>query len=342
MSDPEHTAVRKEENNSRGRGLGFPAGFLAGSQALIQIAGLTAVLVVLVAVFGMLSKNFLQWSTFVVIANQIPDLTFLAVGMTLVLITRGIDLSVGSLLALSSAILAVLMVSWQLPLPVAVLLAISVTSLCGLMNGLLSVGMGIPSFIVTLGMLEIARGSTKLVTDSQSIYIGRSVEWFGEPQWGLPLSPAFLLACFTVLCGQFLLSRTVFGRYCVAIGTNEEVVRMSGIRTSPYSIAVFAISGLMCGLAGWSQAARLSAADPNAAVGMELAAIAACVIGGTSLGGGRGSVIRSFLGVLIIQVLQTGLAQLGVTDANKQIITGGVIIVAVLIDAIRTRWETKN
>jgi len=339
VSDRGHPSAKGQEHAKGGRLLSLLSRLWVGSRALIQVGGLTLVLIILVTVFGMLSKNFLQWSTFIVIANQVPDLTFLAVGMTLVLITRGIDLSVGSLLALSSAVLAVLLVTWEFPLPLAVLMAIGVTSLCGLINGLLSIGMGIPSFIVTLGMLEIARGSTKLVTDSQSIYIGRSVEWFGEPQLGLPLSPAFLLACLAVLCGQFLLSRTVFGRYCVAIGTNVEVVRMSGIRTAPYSIAVFAISGLLCGLAGWSQAARLSAADPNAAVGIELSAIAACVIGGTSLGGGRGSVIRSFLGVLIIQVLQTGLAQLGVTDANKQIITGGVIIVAVLIDAVRSRWE---
>jgi ribose transport system permease protein len=309
-----------------------------GRQSLIQVGGLAGVLVIMVLVFGGLSKNFLQWSTFVVIANQTPDLTFLAVGMTLVLITGGIDLSVGSLLALSSAVLGVGLATWQLPLPVAVLMAVGTAACCGLFSGLVSIGMGIPSFIVTLGMLEIARGATKLVTDSQSIYIGRSVEWFGQPQLGLPVSPAFILACLVVLGGQLLLSRTVFGRYCVAIGTNREVVRMSGIRTAPYSIAVFAISGILCGLAGWSQAARLSAADPNAAVGIELSAIAACVIGGTSLSGGRGSVIRSFLGVLIIQVLQTGLAQLGVTDANKQIITGSVIIIAVLLDAARSRW----
>ena len=156
------------------------------------------------------------------------------------------------------------------------------------------------------------------------------------------LSPAFLGACLTVLAGQFLLTRTVFGRYCIAIGTNAEAVRLSGIRAAPYSIAVFAISGLMCSLAGWAQTARLSTADPNAAVGIELSAIAACVIGGTSLMGGRGSVISSFIGVLIIKVLQTGLAQLGVSDANKQIITGSVIIVAVLLDAIRSRWNARR
>ncbi len=311
-------------------------------QAFIQYAGLLGVLVVLAVVFGLQSENFFQKSTFISIANQIPDLTFLAVGMTLVLIVGGIDLSVGSVLALSSAVLGALMVDFGWPLWCAIPVCLITGAVCGLFNGIVSIGAGIPSFIVTLGMLEIARGGTKVVTNSQTKYIGSSVEFFGEPIPGVLFSPAFLLAVGAVLAGQFLLTRTVFGRYCVAIGTNEEAVRMSGIRSAPYSIAVFAISGLMCGLAGLSQTSRLSSADPNAAVGIELAAIAACVIGGTSLMGGRGSVISSFIGVLIIAVLQTGLAQVGVRDEQKQIITGVVIVVAVLLDALRQRWEANR
>lgn len=307
----------------------------------MQYAGLLAVLLSLIALFSLASDNFFQRSTVVSIANRIPDLTFIAVGMTLVLIVGGIDLSVGSVLALSSAALGVLMASHGWPLWAAFPVSLAVGAACGLFNGVVSVGAGIPSFIVTLGMLEIARGVTKVVTDSQSIYIGKSVEGFGEPLAGISLSPAFLLACAAVVAGQFLLNCTVFGRYCIAIGTNAETVRMSGIRTAPYSMAVFVICGAMCGLAGLAQTSRLSTADPNAAIGIELAAIAACVIGGTSLMGGRGSVISSFIGVLIIAVLQTGMAQLGVSDANKQIITGSVIVGAVLLDAVRSRWSGR-
>ncbi|MDG2220154.1 MAG: ABC transporter permease [Rubripirellula sp.] len=308
----------------------------------IQYGGLIAVLALLIAVFSACSKNFLQPATLLTIANQIPDLTFLAVGMTLVLIVGGIDLSVGSLLALSSAILGVLMANYGWPIWAAFGIAMLVAGLCGTINGAISVGWGIPSFIVTLGMLEIARGATKVVTSSQSVYIGSQVEWFGQPIASLRLSPAFLIAVLAVIVGQFVLTRTVFGRYCVAIGTNKEAVRMSGIRATPYAIAVFAISGLMCGMAGLAQTSRLSTADPNGAVGIELAAIAACVIGGTSLMGGRGSVVSSFIGVLIIQVLQTGLAQIGVSDANKQIITGSVIVLAVLLDALRNRLSHRS
>ncbi|MEO9595556.1 ABC transporter permease [Rhodopirellula bahusiensis] len=308
---------------------------------LKQIAphvGLVAVLLVLVAVFSMLSNNFFQMSTLILVVNLIPDLTFLVVGMTLVLIIGGIDLSVGSLLAVSSAVLGVLMANYDWSIWAALPVAVLVASIGGGLNGAISIGFGIPSFIVTLGMLEIARGATKVVTDSQSIYIGSRIEWFGQPLPGAFVSPAFIAAIGTVILGQLFLTRTVWGRYCIAIGTNAEAVRMSGIRSAPLCISIFAISGVMCGLAGLAQTSRLSTADPNAGTGIELAAIAACVIGGTSLMGGRGNVVRSFIGVLIIQVLQTGLAQVGVSDASKQIITGVVIVVAVLIDALRTRW----
>ena len=303
---------------------------------------LLLVLAGMVAVFSFRSENFFQQSTFVSIANQIPDLTFIAVGMTLVLLVGGIDLSVGSVLALSSAVLGTLMVDHEWSLWSAIPLCLLAGVICGLFNGVVSIGLRIPSFIVTLGMLEMARGATKVVTDSQTRYIGSAVEAIGEPIPVLLLSPAFLFSLVVVGLGQFLLTRTVFGRYCIAIGTNEEAVRMSGIRTEPYSIAVFAISGLMCGFAGLSQVSRLSSADPNAAIGIELSAIAACVIGGTSLMGGRANVVSTFIGVLIIAVLQTGLAQLGVSDANKQIITGAVIVVAVLLDACRGRLGSNR
>ena len=307
----------------------------------IEYVGLLGVLAMLVVVFGLGSKNFLQLSTFISIANQIPDLILVAVGMTLVLVVGGIDLSVGSLLALGSAVVGIMMADFGWPLWAALPICLMATSLCGLCNGVISIGFGIPSFIVTLGMLEMARRLTKLITSSQTKYIGSRVETFGEPLPVIQLSPAFLLAVAAVILAQFLLTRTVFGRYCIAIGTNREAVRMSGVRAAPYSIAVFVMSGFLCGLAGLAQTSRLSSADPNAAVGLELSAIAACVIGGTSLMGGRGSVISTFIGVLIIAVLQTGLAQLGVSDANKQIITGAVIIVAVLFDVLRSKWDGK-
>ena len=306
---------------------------------MADYVGMLVVLAVLVGLFSLLSERFFALRTFITIANQIPDLVVVAVGMTLVLVIAGIDLSVGSTLALGASVLGIAMARWGWsPLPAAAL-CIAVGLLCGAVNGAISVGAGIPSFIVTLGMLEIARGGAYLVTDSQTQYIGAAIEPIGAPLGGLQVSPAFLIAIALVAAGQFALSRTIFGRHLVAIGTNETAVRLSGIDPRPPKIAVFALAGLLSGIAGVFQTSRLSSADPNGGIGMELSAIAAVVIGGTSLMGGRGSVVNSFFGVLIIAVLQTGLAQVGASESAKRVITGGVIIAAVLVDALRNRWS---
>ena len=304
---------------------------------LTDYLGLLAVLVVLVLIFGATSKRFLSHDTLSIIANQVPDLTVIAIGMTFVLVIAGIDLSVGSVMALSGSVLGVAMVDWGWGLPTAVPLAIGAGLVCGLLNGLVAAVWTIPSFIVTLGMLEIARGTAYLVTNSQTKYIGARVERIGEPIAWLGLSIAFLISVAAVLLGQLVLRQTVFGRFMIAIGNNEAALRMSGINPKPTKIAVFALSGALAGLGGVFHASRLSSADPNAGVGLELSAIAAVVIGGTSLMGGRGSVVASFFGVLIIAVLQTGLASIGAQEPAKRVITGSVIVLAVLIDAYRNR-----
>lgn len=306
---------------------------------VLHHAGLLVVLGILTLIFGLGTDSFFRFQTLGVIANQIPDLTLVAVGMTFVLIIRGIDLSVGSTLALSSAALGSLVIDHDQPVLLAIIAAVLVGSLCGAANGLISVKANIPSFIVTLSMLEIARGLTKLITNSETKYIGSVIEPISNPISPISFSPAFLFAVTVVVGSQFVLRRTVFGRYCIAIGTNEDAVRLSGINVVPYKVAAFVLCGMFCGIAGIFHAAKLSTADPNAAVGMELSAIAACVIGGTSLMGGRGNVSSTFLGVLIIATLQTGLATLGVSDPIKQIITGSVILIAVISDALRQRWS---
>ena len=306
--------------------------------------GLLAVLVLLLLLFGALSDHFLTRLTLVTLANQIPALVVIATGMTFVLVVGGIDLSVGSVLALSSALLGTALTSWGWPLLAAVPLALGAGLVAGAANGLVTVRWGIPSFIVTLGMLEVARGGAYLVTGSQSVFIGGAIEAIGAPVPGLGLSPAFLIAVLLVIAGQLVLSRTVFGRYVVAIGTNEEAVRLSGIDPRPVKLVVFAMSGLLAGLGGVFGAAYLESADPNAGIGMELAAIAAVVIGGTSLMGGRGSVVNSFSGVLIIAVLQAGLAQIGASEPTKRVITGTVIVAAVIADVYRHKltWRPRG
>jgi len=301
------------------------------------VAGLLAAILVLVGFFGLFAKNFLSTTTLLTIANNIPDITVIAVGMTLVLVAGGIDLSVGSVMALSASMLGLLMVDCKSPLWLAALGAIITGAFCGGLNGWISAYFRIPAFIVTLGMLEIARGAAYLLTDSTTKYVGSSLGWFSDPIAGLGVSVSFLIAIGVVVLGQWILHQTVLGRSAVAIGTNAESVRMAGVRTTPPLVYLYAICGGLCGLAAMMQSARLSAIDPNSGIGMELSAIAACVIGGTSLRGGQGSVFRTFIGVLIISILQTGLAQMGATDPIKRVVTGSVIILAVLLDSLRKR-----
>jgi len=297
--------------------------------------GLIAVLAGLILIFGLISDRFVSVTTFHSIANQVPALAVIAVGMTFVIITAGIDLSVGSVVAFAGAILGVAMVDWHWNLAMALPIAMLVGLVCGLANGWVSVRFVVPSFIVTLGMMQIARGLAYLGTDSQTKYIGQPVEWLGAPLPVIGVSAAFIFAVLIVILGQIVLNRTVFGRYVLVIGANEEAAIYSGVNTRPVKIAVFAIAGALAGLASAFDSSRLGAVDPNAAIGFELSAIAAVVIGGTSLMGGRGSVIGSFLGVLIMATLEAGLAQIGASEPLKLLITGLVIVLAVIVDAWR-------
>lgn len=297
--------------------------------------GLIAVLAVLIIFFSNMSGYFFSTTTFRTLVNQIPALTVIAVGMTYVLLIAGIDLSVGSVMALCAAVMGVLIADHEWPVFAALVVSLLVGLLSGITNGFISARWRIPSFVVTLGMLEIARGGAYLATNSQTKYLGDPVAFIGDPVSGLGVSAALIGAILVVIVAQFVLSKTVFGRYMIAIGTNEEAVRLAGINPVKWKVAVFAIAGLLAGLGGVFQLGYLQSADPNAGIGLELSAIAAVVIGGTSLSGGRGSVVNSFLGVLIIAVMQTGLAQLGVSEPSKRIVTGLVIVAAVLFDQYR-------
>ena len=301
-----------------------------------QALGLPLALAALIIGFGVSSEYFFTSETFLSIANDIPTLLVMAVGMTFVLIIGGIDLSVGSVLALSGGVVAVALQAWHLPAPLAALMGLGCGLLCGLATGAISVAWRIPSFIVSLGMLEIARGSAYLVTGSRTQYVGGEIDGLSTPI-AFGVSPAFLLALVVVVIAQIVLTRAVFGRELIGIGTNEEAMRLAGVDPRPRKLAVFALMGLLAGLGALMQVSRFEAADPNAGVGLELQVIAAVVIGGTSLMGGRGSVFSTFLGVLIVAVLEAGLAQVGASDPAKRVITGAVIIIAVLLDVFRHR-----
>jgi ribose transport system permease protein len=227
------------------------------------------------------------------------------------------------------------------PLPVAVAMALLVGAAAGLVNGFIVVRWKLPSFIVTLGMMEAARGGAYLVTQSRTQYLGAGIESLNTGSV-LGLSPPFLAALVLVGLGHAVLTRSVFGRYVVAVGTNEEAVRLSGLPAGRIKLGVFVLSGLLAGVAAVMQSARLASADPNAGTGFELYAIAAAVIGGTRLSGGHGSVVNSGIGVVIMTVLAAGLAQIGAQDPTKRLVTGSVIVLAAIADLYRERWARRR
>ncbi len=305
-------------------------------QVLAEYLGLTVALVILMAVFSLSAQHFFSAITLRTIANQIPSALLVATAMTYVLVIGEIDLSVGSVLALSGAVMGVAMAQWHWPLWAALIAALATGLVCGAFNGLVSIRWRLPSFSVTLGTLEMARGGAHAVTRSQTQYIGSAVGAIADTDI-LGFSLPFLVAVMMVVVGQLVLARTVFGRHMVAVGTNQEAVRLSGIDPRPIKLAVFLITGTLVALAAAIDTSRFQSANPNAGLGFELQAIAAVVIGGTSLMGGRGSVVSTFLGVLIIAVLNSGLASVGAKDEMKRLVTGFVIVAAVIVDHYRHR-----
>ena len=299
-------------------------------------SGLATALVALIVVFSLLTEHFFSWTTAVALANQAAESLLLATGMTLVVVTGGIDLSVGSVLALSAAVSGLLLVEAGVPLPVAALAAVLTGVACGGLNGWLSTRWRLPSFIATLAMLEMARGATYLVSDSQTRYLGATVDALGRDIAAGVRLPV-IAAVLVVIAAQWALTHSVLGRQLLAVGANDESARLAGIDTHRVRVVAFVLCGALAGLAAVAQATRLSAADPNAGLGLELDAIAAVVIGGTSLAGGRGSVAASALGAIVMAVLGAGLAQMGVQEPTRRLTTGAVIVVAATVDVWRRR-----
>jgi len=294
---------------------------------------------VLCAVLWALTPHFLTVSNLLNVAQQTSINAIVAVGMTFVILSGGIDLSVGSIVALSGVVLGALLQGGQ-PLAVALPAALAVGLACGLLNGaLVSVGR-LPPFIATLGMMSVARGAALLFTE------GRPVSGFDEgfrslATGSLALVPAPVVVMIVVYAAAHLvLTRTTFGRYVYAIGGNEEATRLSGVAVRFHKTAIYGVSGVMSAIAAIVLTARLNSAQPIAGTMYELDAIAATVIGGTSLMGGEGTLAGTLVGALIMGVLRNGLNLLGVSSFLQQIVIGGVIVGAVLVDTVLKRRKT--
>ena len=300
-----------------------------------------ASLVALCVVIAVVEPKFLSAGNLAGVARQTAVITIIAMGMTVVMVSGGIDLSVGSEMALAGVAGALLMAAGAPP-SVGVLAALAAGAACGLANGVAVAALRIPPFIVTLGAMGIYRGVALLVTDGKAVVglpqgFGRLAE--GELFGFVPVPLLFVVA--VALVTHLLLSSTRAGRYCYAVGSNVEAARYAGVRVSRYQIMFYVFLGALAGLAGAIESARLVTGQPTAGEGYELRVIAAVVIGGGSLSGGQGSVTGTLVGSLIMGVLSNGANLLGISSFTQQIVIGAVIVLAVTFDEFqRRRLET--
>ena len=312
----------------RARGIELRRDFFSHyARQLGTLSGLLGLVLVLWA----LTPHFLTVSNLLNVAEQAAIIAIVAVGMTFVIITGGIDLSVGSVLAFAGVVMASVLHK-EVPLPLALAVALGTGLCCGLVNGALITVGRLPPFIATLGMMSVARGTALMFTEGRPVsgFSGGFRSLATGELLGVPVSVVIMVGVYVV--AHFVLTRTKLGRYTYAIGGNEEAALLSGVNVRLYKAAVYGISGMLSGLAAVLLTARLNSAQPIAGMMYELDAIAATVIGGTSLLGGEGTVVGTLIGALIMAVLRNGLNLLGVSSFIQQVVIGSVIIAAVLID----------
>lgn len=309
----------------------------SSSQSVLQKLGPLLGLILLVVIITILSPNFLTVNNLMNVLRQVSINALIAFGMTFVILTGGIDLSVGSILALTGAVTAGLLASGMDPI-LAMLIGLILGAVLGAINGIIISKGNVAPFIATLATMTIYRGLTLVYTEGRPISgLGDSVSFqmIGKGYFlGIPVPVVTMALAFGVL--YFILKKTTFGRRVYAVGGNEEASRLSGIKVGRIKIYVYALTGALAALASLILTSRLNSAQPTAGNMFELDAIAAVVLGGTSLTGGRGWIVGTLIGALIIGVLNNGLNLIGVSSFFQQVVKGAVILLAVLIDRKKT------
>lgn len=304
----------------------------------LRASGLIWVLLIMCVVAALISEAFLNPFNIINVLRQIALFGIVSVGMTFVILTAGIDLSVGSIVAVV-AVTAAMLLDSGLPIPLAILAGLAIGSLMGAVNGAgITLG-GIPPFIMTLGTMVMGRGLAMTISDGHPIHfraVADEFAWLGQGHLlGLPV-PVWVFACVAALAAG-LLRFTAFGRNVYAVGSNPEAARLAGIDVKRTVFAVYLISGFLSGLTALIFISRLTVGEPVAGVGLELEAIAITVIGGTSLFGGEGKISGTLLGAAIVAVLANILNLFGVSPFTQQIVKGAIIVAAVLFEILRRR-----
>ncbi len=306
--------------------------FVANNGALVG-------LVVLCLALFIATPNFLTGQNLLNIGIQVSTVAVLAFGMTFVIVAGGIDLSVGSVAALSATASAWFFATAGLPGWMALIGGLGTGLVFGTVNGLASAYGKLPSFIATLAMLSVARGLTLVISDGRPIQTSPEVSFLGGDLGPIPMPIIVLIGA--ALIASFILNRTVIGRSMYAVGGNAEAARLSGLPVRRITVTVFALAGLFAAVAGLLLAGRLESAQPQAAAGYELDAIAAVVIGGASLAGGVGRISGTFIGALVLVVIRNGLNLLNVTSFWQQVVIGLVIALAVGVDVLRRKTRSS-
>lgn len=300
-------------------------------------------LVVLVIFFAIASPNFFTFSNIATVLLSTAVIGILALGTTFVIITGGIDLSLGTGMALCAVMTGVFITNWGLPVWVGILGGIATGVLMGLVNGLNVTFLRLPPFIATLAMMMIAGGLALVISGVAPIYFSSSAPDFKKIALGtiIPGIPnAVLITAVLAIIAAIVLSKTLLGRYTFAIGSNEEAARLSGVDTRRWTIFIYMFAGAFTGIAGIIIASRLDSAQPQIGTGYELQAIAAVIIGGTSLLGGRGSILGTVIGALIMSVLVNGLRIMSIQTEWQNVVVGIVVLLAVFLDSLRNRQRT--
>jgi len=312
------------------------------SDAIQRVMAFSALIVIAVG-FSLASPYFRTFDNLVGILLATAVNGVLALGVTFIIITAGIDLSVGTVLTFSAVMTGVFIINWHLPIPLGILGGVLAGGLAGLVNGLLISRMKIPPFIATLGMLYATKGLALVISELRPIYFNDAPAFremamgsiLGKIIPGFEVPNAVLILFGAAFVAHIILSRTILGRYTYALGSNEEATRLSGVNVVGWKTAVYTLGGLFSGLGGVLMAARLNSAQPALGAGYELDAIAAVVIGGTSLSGGEGSILGTIIGAFIISTLTNGLRILSVPQEWQMVVTGAIVVLAVYLDILR-------
>lgn len=319
----------------------------ADSQAKQKLLAFAS-LIVLMVIFSVLKPDaFFTTDNIIGILQSTTVIGVLAIASTFIIITSGIDLSVGVLMTFCAVMAGVFMVNLGLPMWIGVPGAVLVGALCGTVSGLAITKLRVPPFIATLGMMMLLKGASLIITQTRPIYFN-DVEGFdaislgsvlSELVPGLPIPNGVLIMFIVAVVSAVVLNKTALGRYTFALGSNEEAVRLSGVNVDRWKVIIYAFSGGICGIAGLLIASRLNSAQPALGQGYELDAIAAVVIGGTSLSGGVGTILGTIIGAFIMSVLINGLRIMSVAQEWQMVLTGLIIILAVYTDNLRRKKQ---